>query len=317
MLQTRQGEIPKDLLTGVLITCLIFSISVFMPIFGFFCSVFIPLPILFYRSKLGRKTGGIVPAATILIMAIILGKISIDLLFFIELMLLGFVLAELFELNFSIEKTVIYACGFVFAAGVVGVVFFSMVSQKGVIALASDYVAKNLQLTLLLYKNMGVSEENIQLIANSLSQIQYVLLRIIPGLIFASTLFVAWTSILMAKPMLQTKGLLYPEFVPLNTWKPPEYLVWGVIGSGGMLLVPSSTTKLIGLNGLIGLMTIYFFAGVAIVSYYFEKKRLPRLLRFFLYSLIALQQFILLLVVGLGFFDMWLDFRKLKTLNQK
>ena len=90
-------------------------------------------------------------------MAIILGKISIDLLFFIELMLLGFVLAELFELNFSIEKTVIYACGFVFAAGVVGVLFFSMVSQKGVIALASDYVAKNLQLTLLLYKNMGVS----------------------------------------------------------------------------------------------------------------------------------------------------------------
>ena len=317
MVQTRQGEVPKDLLTGVLITCLIFSVSVFMPIFGFFCSVFIPLPILFYRSKLGRKTGGIVPAATIFIMAIILGKISIDLLFFIELMLLGFVLAELFELNFSIEKTVVYACGFVFAAGVVGVVFFSMVSQKGVIALASDYVAKNLQLTLLLYKNMGVSEENIELIANSLSQIQYVLLRIIPGLLFASTLFVAWTSILMAKPMLQTKGLLYPEYGPLNTWKPPEYLVWSVIVSGGMLLVPSSASKLFGLNGLIGLLTIYFFAGVAIVSYYFEKKRLPRLLRFFLYSLIALQQFILLLVIGLGFFDIWLDFRKLKSLKKE
>jgi len=68
-----------------------------MPIFGFFCSVFIPLPILFYRSKLGRKTGGIVPAATILIMAVVLGKISIDLLFFIELMLLGFILGPMME----------------------------------------------------------------------------------------------------------------------------------------------------------------------------------------------------------------------------
>ena len=288
-----------------------------MPVFGFFCSVFIPLPILFYRSKLGRKTGGIVPAATILIMAIILGKVSIDLLFFIELMLLGFVLAELFELNFSIEKTVLYACGAVFTAGVLGVIFFSAMSHKSVIALASDYVAKNLELTLLLYKNMGVSEENIQLIADSLSQIQYVLLRIIPGLLFASTLFVAWTSILMAKPMLQTRGLLYPEFGPLKAWKPPEYLVWGVIASGGMLLIPSGASKLFGINGLIGLMTIYFFAGVAIVSYYFERKRLPRILRFFLYSLIALQQFILLMVIGLGFFDMWLDFRRLKKLKEE
>jgi hypothetical protein len=34
-------------------------------------------------------------------------------------------------------------------------------------------------------------------------------------------------------------------------------------------------------------------------------------LRLFLYSLIALQQIVLLIVVALGFFDMWLNFRKL------
>jgi uncharacterized protein YybS (DUF2232 family) len=58
-------------------------------------------------------------------------------------------------------------------------------------------------------------------------------------------------------------------------------------------------------------MTIYFFQGIAIISFYFEKKRFPRLLRIVLYSLIALQQVVLLVVVGLGFFDMWLNFRKL------
>jgi uncharacterized protein YybS (DUF2232 family) len=58
-------------------------------------------------------------------------------------------------------------------------------------------------------------------------------------------------------------------------------------------------------------MTIYFFQGIAIVSYYFEKKRFPRILRVFLYALIALQQFLLLLIVGLGFFDIWLNIRRL------
>ena len=78
-----------------------------------------------------------------------------------------------------------------------------------------------------------------------------------------------------------------------------------------MLLIPYRPLKLLGFNGLLILLTIYFFQGIAIVSYYFEKKRFPRALRVFLYSLIALQQMILLIVIGLGFFDMWLNFRKL------
>jgi uncharacterized protein YybS (DUF2232 family) len=78
-----------------------------------------------------------------------------------------------------------------------------------------------------------------------------------------------------------------------------------------MLIIPERTVKLFGINGLLILMTIYFFQGIAIISFYFEKKRFPRLLRIVLYSLIALQQVVLLVVVGLGFFDMWLNFRKL------
>ncbi|MBW2176623.1 MAG: DUF2232 domain-containing protein, partial [Deltaproteobacteria bacterium] len=57
----------------------------------------------------------------------------------------------------------------------------------------------------------------------------------------------------------------------------------------------------------------YFLQGIAVVSYYFEKKRFPRALRLFLYSLIALQQILLLLIIGLGLFDMWLNFRKLNS----
>ena len=306
------GEISKDVLKGISITCIIFAVSVYMPIFGFFCSLFIPLPILFYRSKLGRKTGSIVPIAAGVIMMMVLGRFSIDLLFFFELMLLGFILSELMAIDLSIERTVLFACSAILVSGIVGLTFYGQVIHKGLWDLAAEYVTKNLQLTLVLYENMGMSEKNIQLISNSLEQIQYVLLRIIPALAIASILFVAWTSLLISRPLLLSRGLYYPDFGPLNVWKPPEHLVWGVIGCGLVLLIPSSALKLIGLNGLITLMTVYFFTGIAIVSYYFEKKRFPRLLRIFLYSLIALQQFVLILVIGLGFFDVWLNFRKIK-----
>lgn len=312
MPRTGQGDISKDILSGIAITTLIFAVSVYMPIIGFISALFIPLPTLFYRSKLGRKTGAIIPVLTILLMTVFLGGVSIDILFFFELLLLGFILSELFELDLTVEKTMLYASSFVVLTGIVCLLFYSQVSNTGIIALVSEYVAKNLELTLALYENMGVSAENIQMISASLNNIQYVLVRIIPAIVVTSTFFVSWSCLLIAKPMLKSRKLFYPAFGSLNLWKAPESLVWGVIGSGVMLILPYKTLKIIGLNILLVLMTIYFFQGIAIVSFYFEKKQFSRMLRFVLYSLIALQQIVLLVVIGLGIFDMWLNFRKLE-----
>jgi len=312
MPRTVQGNIPKDIVSGIAITSLIFAISVYIPIIGFVCSLFIPLPILFYRSKLGRATGAIIPILTIIVIVAVLGGLSIDILFFVELLLLGFVLSELIERNLSIEKTMLYTCGSVIFIGIVGLFFYNNLSDKGFYALVAEYVSKNLILTLEIYENMGVSQESIHMISNSLENIEYVLIRIIPALVVASTLFVSWTNLLVAKPILKNHGFFYPSFGYLKHWKAPEFLVWGIIGCGLLLLMPERTFRFFGLNGLLILLTIYFFQGIAIVSFYFEKKKFPRMLRVFLYSLIALQQVVLILIIGLGFFDMWLNFRKLE-----
>jgi len=301
----------KDIVTGVLITSLIFLVAIFIPIVGFVVALLIPLPILFYRSKLGRKAGAIILMVSSLVMVLLSGDLSLDALFFFELLLIGFVLGELIEFNFSIEKTILYAGGCVFLSAFGGLMLCGILSGKSIAAIASDYVAKNLELTLVLYRNMGMSEETVQLISDSLDKIQYVLVRIIPALVTASTLLVVWTSLLLAEPILRIRSLFYPDFGRLNLWKAPDMLVWAVIGCSLALFVPNTTAKMVGLNGLIILMTVYFFQGIAIVSFYFEKKRFPRVIRIFLYTLIALQQLILLAVIGLGFFDLWVNFRRL------
>ena len=315
MLQTISRDISKDIISGIAVTSLIFVISVYIPIIGFFCALFIPLPTLIYRSKLGRTPGTIIPVIAIIIMAVILGGISIDILFFFELLLLGFVLSELLELNLSIEKTILYACGSVIITGIICLLFYSNIAKKEIFTLVSEYVSKNLELTLSLYENMGMKQESIQMISTSLENIKYVFIRIIPALVVVSTLFISWINLLLSKSIFKNWNLFYPDFGSLKLWKAPELLVWIIIGCGILLLFSNKTFKILGLNGLLILITVYFFQGIAIVSFYFEKKKLPRLLRFFLYGLIALQQIVLLVVIGLGFFDMWLNFRKLETNN--
>jgi uncharacterized protein YybS (DUF2232 family) len=315
--QTMQKEISKDIASGIAITIVIFGVTIYMPIIGFFCSLLLPLPVLFYRSKLGRSTGSIIPVASIALMIVILGRASIDILFFGELLLLGFVLSELIEMNLSVEKTICYAVSAILLTGTFGLLLHGSMARIGIQALISDYVAKNLQLTMAIYENMGVSEDSIHLISNSLENIQYVLVRIFPSLVIGSTLFVAWVNLLIAKPMLTARKLFFSDFGSLNLWKAPDFLVWGAIGCGLILLLPSKALKMFGLNGLIILMIVYFFEGIAIVSFYFEKKEFSRILRLFLYTLIVLQQIILFLIIGIGFFDTWLNFRRLGIKKNK
>ncbi|MDY6792179.1 MAG: DUF2232 domain-containing protein [Thermodesulfobacteriota bacterium] len=312
MSQAVRQEVLKDIAIGIAITSILFAVSIKSPVLGFFCTFLVPLPTLFYRSKLGRKIGLVVPCFTIIALIIILGRFSLDVFFFMELLIIGFVLSELIELKLSIEKTFIYVCIVVLSSSVLVVLFYSNITGIQVESLVSAYIVKNLELTLEFYRSMGMPEENIHLISSSMESFQYVLIRIIPALAIALILFIIWTSLMIAKPMFKTKNLFYPDFGRLKLWKAPEYLVWVAIACGIVILIPDQGIRLMGINGILILMAIYFFQGMAIVSFYFEKRQFPRLIKFFLYSLIAIQQIILLIVVMLGFFDIWFNFRKVE-----
>jgi len=310
------AETLKDLAVGVVVTSVLFAVALQSPVLGFFCTVFIPLPTMFFRAKHGRTIGMAVPAMALVVLASLLGGISIDLLYFFELVFCGFILYELFILRLSVEKTVVLTSAVTLALGLFIVLVYSSTTAAGLGQLVSDYVRRNLEASLQLYVNMGVPADTIRPIEDALDGIQYVLVRIVPALSVSAGLFLSWTSLLLARPLLRRYRLYCPDFGRLNLWKAPEALVWSVIGCGLMLMIPEHTVKLFGINGLLILMTVYFFQGIAIISFYFEKKHFPRLLRIVLYSLIALQQIVLLIVVGLGFFDMWLNFRKLGVPNK-
>jgi uncharacterized protein YybS (DUF2232 family) len=57
-------------------------------------------------------------------------------------------------------------------------------------------------------------------------------------------------------------------------------------------------------------MVIYFFQGIAVMSFFFEKKNVSIVVRLALYSFILIHQLSLILIVGIGLFDIWADFRK-------
>lgn len=311
MPQVMGGQVVKDIINGAVITSLIFAVSVFLPIIGFFTAVLIPLPVLVYRVKLGRFPGSAVPLLAAIVVGAVLGGFAVDSLFFLGLIFTGFVLGELVEQNLSIEKTIGYTCAAVLAAGFAALLLYSRALGTPLIEMVSAYILRNLEITLALYKQMGIPVETIHQVEDSLDRIQYALVRIVPSLVLVSTLFVSWTSLLFARPLFRGFALPYPDFGVLRTWSTPEKLVWGAIGCGAALVVPATGIRLIGLNGLLIFMMVYFLHGLAIVAFFFDKKKFPKMARTFIYTLIAIQHVFALLVIALGFFDLWVNFRKL------
>ena len=312
MLRPASAGEAKSILGGVALTLLFVVLSVQLPVIGFFLSPLIPLPLLYYRQKFGRQPAALILLVTSFLIAMGIGWMTIDWFFFTEMLWIGFVLGELFDWRLSVEKTIGGCLVAVIGLGGLCLVVYSIIGGTNIFDHISAYVKTNLDLTLELYENMGVSQENIHMIASSLDTLHFVMVRILPSLLVVGVLLVAWSSILLARPILVKSGLPCPDFGSLRLWKAPEPLVWAAIGSGLFLLLPDRGIKIWGMNACIVLMTIYFFQGIAIVSFFFNRKRFPLVLKVFLYSLIALQQIFLLIVIGIGFFDVWLNFRKIK-----
>jgi uncharacterized protein YybS (DUF2232 family) len=299
----------KDLITGTLITCLAVVVCALVPIVGLMGSVFIPIPLIFYRIKAGLPTARLIALAAAGFVLLLGG--SLELLFFGELLLIGVLMGELMVRRWPLEPMALAVCGITAGVAAGGVWALGLATGRGLLETLADGIRHNLDLTLQLYRDMGMAREQIEFLAGSLDVIQQVMIGLMPALVIGSTLMTFWVSLLTARRLLQRHGLPVPDYGALDHWKAPELMVWGVIASGLLLLMPSLTAKTVGLNGMALFMLVYFFQGMAIVAFVLRKKQVPRVARMVLYGLIALQQLVMLAVVGVGFFDTWFNFRKI------
>lgn len=137
------------------------------------------------------------------------------------------------------------------------------------------------------------------------------ILAAFPGLVFVGSLLIAAGYFRVLQSLLRRwpEQLGSVSAVPFR-WELPEPLVWTVIASGALLLTGMPWPKIVGLNGLIMVLGLYFLQGLSIAAFLFRRFRLPRVLAALSVILLLLQPFFTLLVAGLGLFDVWFAFRR-------
>jgi uncharacterized protein YybS (DUF2232 family) len=161
-------------------------------------------------------------------------------------------------------------------------------------------------------EKMGFSQESLTMLKERTPQLIEMMIQVLPALLLLSFALVVLVNILYLGRRFPAQRATWFELENLREWKGPEPLVWGLIACGFALFVPGlEVLRVIAMNLLLIIGAFYFAQGLAVIGFFFHKNKVPRFLRGLTYVLIIFQQIFMLLVVGLGLFDLWGDFRRL------
>ena len=299
--------------SAVAVSSVAFMAVALTPLVGPLVDLFIPLPVLYYCSRLGRIKGAAVFILSLSIALAVVGLLGLE-VNVAELFAFGFfglVLSEIFKKDPSIERTVSYSVLTILIIGLLWFFYHLQVTGENPLRMVESYITEGVQESIGVYAQFGISAEQLSGFRQSAPQIVMTIMSLFPALLIVSAISFVLINVLLGRAIFQRAGIPSPEFGNLTFWKIPDQMVWFVIAAGGLVLAPWAEVRLVGLNLLIVFLFIYLFQGFAIISYFFRKRNVPLFLRGIAYFLIFAQNFLFLIVIAVGFADIWLDFRKM------
>ena len=303
----------KEFILGIGITTTFFLLVVLSPIVGFLFSLIAPLPIAFFYWRMGRIPGiaMFLLSFGLLVAVFRIGGFEESLTFFLVLGSAGIIIPEVLKRRYGIEKTVALSLAALLVLIFAVLSYYSHVLERPIMDIVQGYVNDSIQYSISLYEEIGVPQDQIDNLKEGASAVASWIVDHSVALFLASTTFFIWLNVLGMRMFLQGRDPAFPDFGDLACWKLPDWVVWVVIASGAMMIVPEDIVKIIGLNTLIVLLFLYLLQGLSIVQFFFRKKNIPRTLRALFYALILLYQYLLVFIAALGLFDIWVDFRKM------
>ncbi|QQR79457.1 MAG: DUF2232 domain-containing protein [Deltaproteobacteria bacterium] len=313
---------------------------------GFFV-IFTPLPLAYLFVKRGKVVAGVVAVLTFLALVLlyqvpfkltmmpmtafepaleakqvtVLG--SIYLFYFLWI---GFNLGVTSRQKWDVEKTFLYlVAAAILVPGLVMILAFQNAGWSFLEEMRLSF-STVVDRMVSVQKDAGMSGEEVYFLQKYKDDIVKDAINLMPSLWVGFLIVALSVNISFLRRLcLQERllGLIFPAWVEFPFWRLKEGLVWAPIAVaalyfGNIYLFQKDIIEVVCLNALIVFAVIYFLQGLAITSFFLRVKLGPNsMLRLALYFLIFLFiQFFGVIILALGIFDFWFDFRKLKKQKQ-
>jgi uncharacterized protein YybS (DUF2232 family) len=302
-------EVIGKFLLALASSVFLFMGGISIPPLGVLLLPFVAQPVLLFGFKFGIAGGLAVVGAAFLLFVVFGGK-ELAFIYGLFAVMAGLVFAALGRVR--VIEYLIGGIAAVMLTVTAGLSFYFYGSWALMVHDLREGLSQQLASAIQMQEKMGVSQEGLGILKEQAPQIVEMMVRLLPALLLLSFGFIVLINVIFLARRFPERREQWLSIRLLREWKGPEPLVWGLIACGFALFVPGlGWLHVAALNVLLVIGACYFAQGLAVIAYFFHKNNVPRFLRGLTYVLIIFQQIFTLLVVGLGLFDLWGDFRRL------
>lgn len=291
---------------------IIFLAASLIPVIGVFFLVLLPLVLFvlcFLNDQKKTMTAFLISLGAFMIVLSLLGAV-LPVLALGTMGLAGILMAQCARQNYSVEAIILLPSSLIIGMIVLFFVYAGMNASMSSWALVEKYITEAVELNINLYGRLPIADEEISAIRDSKDMIIQVFTRIFPALCVIAVSGTVWINVLAGHKWLVKSGVLIPGLSDLSEWRAPSWLVWIFIAAGGLSFLPHTQISFMGINFFLIATFIYLLQGLAIVSFFFQNRNISIFFRILVYFLIAVQQILMIAIAAVGFFDLWIDFRK-------
>jgi uncharacterized protein YybS (DUF2232 family) len=308
-----QEQRPQNLLLPLfLVFALLFALAVF-PFLGAIVGVLSPFPLVFIFLQRGKQAAAVLMLLIFGVLWFLDGEKQ-ALLFMAEYAVMALVLGEMIRAKFPGDWCI--GASSLVSAGVSILLLIVLLGDQD--TTIRDFFEKQIRAhftqSMEVFEAAGDSEAEI-------TDMKAFVDKTVGGFASAYPAFVLIGSLVCAMANYGLLRIVWGRIYGLGLfsestfaeWICMENLVWGFIASSAALFLGQGMVADAGLNLFVVMMVIYFVQGMSIVTHFLQAKKVPVFLWIALFILIFVQPLFIGLVAGIGVFDIWVDFRKIRN----
>jgi uncharacterized protein YybS (DUF2232 family) len=302
-----------DIVKGSILTLALFLAYASLPLAGILAGVFAPLPGAFFSLKSGSRVGAAIVLVSAGVLAVVADPATM-LLYLLQCAVISVALPIVLARGNGGARAIVVAVAVNVLLFAVAALLYSATAQVDLHGIIRKGIDASIAQTVSLYEKSGLKGEELQLFLDGMQQAGRLIGRTYPALIIVGLGSVA--GITLACLVRLAPKLPRPLTVgSFRDFRNPDHLVWALILAGFAMLLKDGMVTGAALNVLIVALTFYFFQGMAIVAFFFNRFATPAFMRTLFYLFLAFQPYLAIGVAVLGVFDLWGNFRSPKKLQ--
>ncbi|MZH47273.1 MAG: DUF2232 domain-containing protein, partial [Nitrospinae bacterium] len=284
---------------------------------GALVGVLSPLPLVFIYLPRGRQVGIALVALVFAVLLVLVGS-SQAMLFLAEYALMALVLGESIRIQLPGDRCIV---GSALVSGIVSMILLATLlgdQDTSIREFFEKQVRAHFSQSIEAFNSMGEDKAEVEEMKKFAERAAEGFATAYPAFLLIGSLVGAAANYALIRIVwlrLYGPGLFSER--TFSEWVCPENLIWGFILSGAALFLGQGVISDAGLNVFLIMLGIYFAQGLSIVVHFLKVRNVPTFFWFVLFILIFVQPLLIGLVAGLGVFDIWADFRKLRTVEEK